>query len=58
MKKKFLVNKKELAAGTLHEMEHTRSKVIARQIALDHLSEIPDYYSRLSKMEKEYFRGR
>lgn len=44
---------KELARGTKHEMEHTTSRRVARQIALDHLAETPDYYRRLEKMEKK-----
>jgi hypothetical protein len=47
------VDPKELALGIKIEVEHTSSKRIAEQIALDHLAEIPDYYSRLVKMEKE-----
>ncbi len=42
----------ELEIGIKIEMEHTDSEVIAREIALDHLFEFPDYYSRLTKMEK------
>lgn len=42
----------ELARGTKHEMEHTRSKRIARQIALDHLAEDAHYYRKLERMEK------
>ena len=44
---------KELAAGIKIEMEHTDNPAIAKSIAKDHLSEIPDYYTRLIKMEKE-----
>lgn len=43
----------ELAMGIKVEMEHTSNKVIAERIALDHLSEIKDYYTRLKKMEEE-----
>jgi hypothetical protein len=35
------------------EMEHVDSKDLAREISLDHLEEMPDYYTRLAKMEKE-----
>lgn len=35
------------------EMEHTDDPKIALEIAMDHLMEIPDYYTRLDKMEKE-----
>lgn len=47
------VNQKELAIGRKIEMEHTTNPEIAEKIALDHLAEIPDYYTRLVKMEKE-----
>lgn len=46
-------NPKELAMGTKIEMEHTKNKAIAKRIALDHLAELPDYYTRLTKMEGE-----
>jgi 2'-5' RNA ligase len=44
---------KELAMGIEVEKEHTNNKKLAREIAMDHLKEIPDYYTRLAKMEKE-----
>ena len=44
---------KEIAMGVKVEMEHTTSPIIAEKIAWDHLVEIPDYYTRLAKMEKE-----
>lgn len=43
---------KELSKGISVEMEHTKDKSTAKDIAMDHLSEIPDYYTRLDKMEK------
>ncbi len=43
----------ELARGTEHELEHTTSRKIARQIALDHLSEDPRYYVKLERMERK-----
>ena len=43
----------ELKMGLSVEMEHTNNKAISKKIALDHLSEIPDYYTRLRKMEEE-----
>lgn len=46
------VNPEQLAMGIEVELEHTMSREIARQIAMDHLAEIPDYYSRLALMEK------
>ena len=46
-------NSLELKKGILIEMEHTDNKEIAKAISKDHLSEIPDYYTRLKKMESE-----
>lgn len=46
------VDANELAMGIKVESEHTDSEYIARLIALDHLSELKDYYSRLAEMEK------
>lgn len=47
------VDKKELEMGMKVEMEHTNNKAIAKRIALDHLAEMPDYYTKLAKMEGE-----
>ena len=46
-------NQRELAMGIEVEKEHTPNPDIAREIAMDHLEEIPDYYTRLKKMEDE-----
>lgn len=43
----------ELSQGMKVEKEHTDSKELAKQIAIDHLTEFPDYYTRLDKMESE-----
>ena len=43
--------RKQLDMGVPIEHEHTRDKVLATDIALQHLDEIPDYYTRLKKME-------
>ena len=43
--------KTQLKKGIKVEKEHTSDAVIAREIALDHLAEMPDYYDRLSDME-------
>jgi len=55
--KKFDINpskiRKELVMGVEVELEHTDSRTTAKEIAMDHLSEIPDYYTRLKKMEKD-----
>ena len=42
----------ELDLGIKAEMEHTKNVDMAAEIALDHLNEMPDYYTRLSAMEK------
>jgi hypothetical protein len=44
---------KELEMGVKVEMEHTDNEDEAREIAMDHLVELPDYYTRLHQMEKE-----
>lgn len=43
---------KALKRGMKVEMEHTTDKSEAESIALQHLAERPDYYSKLSKVEK------
>jgi hypothetical protein len=40
---------KELKAGMNVEMEHTNDPETAKRIALDHLSEDPEYYEKLAK---------
>jgi hypothetical protein len=45
------VDSKELAMGMEVEKEHTPDPETAKRIALDHLAELPDYYTRLKKME-------
>lgn len=55
--KKFNVSllkiKKQIDMGIEVELEHTKNRKTAKDIAMDHLSEMPDYYTRLNKMEKE-----
>jgi hypothetical protein len=36
---------KEIKVGTKIEMEHTDSKEMAKEIAMDHIAEFPDYYT-------------
>jgi len=48
------IDEEELKKGTKVEMEHTTSEALAKRIALDHLAELPDYYTRLAKMEGEH----
>lgn len=43
----------QLLQGIKIEHEHTSDPDEALKIAMDHLSEIPDYYTRLEKMERE-----
>lgn len=38
---------KQLKMGIKHELEHTSNKALAREIAMDHLAEKPDYYTHL-----------
>ena len=44
---------KELKMGAEVELEHTDDKEEAKKITMDHLREIPDYYTRLKKMEDQ-----
>lgn len=44
---------KQLEDGQKVEMEHTHAPLVAKEIARDHLAEIPDYYTRLDAMEEE-----
>ena len=44
---------KQIEMGIKVEMEHTNSKEKAKEVAMDHLSEFPDYYTRLDGMEKK-----
>jgi hypothetical protein len=43
--------RKQLDMGEPIEHEHTKDHTLAMDIALQHLDEIPDYYTRLKKME-------
>ena len=47
------VNQDELKMGIEIELEHTKDRNVAKKIALDHLAEIADYYTRLKKMEAD-----
>ena len=44
---------KQLDIGEPIEHEHTKDHDLAKDIALQHLDEIPDYYTRLKKMEAD-----
>ena len=43
----------QLKKGIKIESEHTDDKEKAKEIAMDHITEFPDYYDRLEKMEKK-----
>ena len=51
IEKMFNHLEKQLQKGIKVEMEHTSSKKVAKEIALDHLFEDPNYYNKLSKIE-------
>ena len=41
----------QLKMGIEVELEHTTDRAVAHEIALDHLNELPDYYTRLKEVE-------
>jgi hypothetical protein len=43
---------RQIEMGIPSEKEHTTNTAAARRIALAHLDELPDYYTRLKKMER------
>ena len=45
------VNYHEFTKGWKHELEHTDDIDVAKEIALDHLAEDPNYYTRLDMIE-------
>lgn len=47
------VHPEQLMMGIKVEMEHTDDREEAKKIALDHLAEFGDYYTRHAKMEKK-----
>lgn len=47
----YIIN--QLITGMNIELEHTDDNYESLQIAVDHVTEIPDYYTRLIAMEKE-----
>jgi hypothetical protein len=47
------VDQDELLKGIEVEMEHTTNKKIAKEIALDHLAEKSNYYTKLERIHKE-----
>lgn len=42
---------KALAKGIKVEKEHTKDEALAREIAMDHLTEDPEYYDKLEAIE-------
>lgn len=42
----------QLKNGIETELEHTKDPSVAKEIAKDHLSEDPNYYKKLKKIEK------
>lgn len=44
-------DKEQLNAGIKIEMEHTNNKLLATEIAMDHLTEDPSYYKKLKTIE-------
>lgn len=51
---KSKISKKEIDIGIDIEMEHTKSRRVARKIAMDHLKEYPKYYTKgLIPMERK-----
>lgn len=46
-------DQRQLKIGMRVEREHTSDPKIAMEIAMDHLSEDPNYYKKLRKMEKK-----
>ena len=51
-KKSSDFNSEQLKAGIKVEMEHTKDENIAREIAMDHLTEDSEYYKKLKEVEK------
>lgn len=49
--------RKQLSKGMKVEMEHTKMKSRAKEIAMDHIFEDPDYYDKLEKIESKEATG-
>jgi hypothetical protein len=43
----------QISAGLKVELEHTKDPSVAKEIAMDHLFEDPDYYTKLKTIEKK-----
>jgi hypothetical protein len=48
------VNSTQLKMGIKVEMEHTKDAKLAKEIAIDHLEEDPQYYTKLKKAKLEH----
>jgi len=46
-------DQKALKKGIKFELEHTDDHALAKEIAMDHLTEDPRYYEKLEQMEKD-----
>ena len=57
IKKVYNSLKSQLEKGIKVEMEHTKSKAKAKEIAMDHISEDPKYYDKLEKVETKEATG-
>jgi len=44
---------KQLLTGINFERDHTKDNMLALELAMDHLENTPDYYTRLERMEWE-----
>lgn len=53
IKKMFVLLKQQLNKGIKVEMEHVKDKDKAKEIAMDHLFEDPNYYDKLKKIENK-----
>lgn len=42
----------QLRMGIEHELEHTNDPQIAREVAMDHLAEDPEYYTKIQQIEE------
>jgi hypothetical protein len=43
----------QLLEGIKWERQHTNDSLVALELAMDHLERIPDYYSHLTRMERQ-----
>lgn len=51
-------NEEQLEKGIKVEMEHTNSRAVAEEIAMDHLTEDAKYYDKLEKIEGKHGSGK